>query len=453
MLKLRWLRTASIVALGAVALLWTAGGAAAQQFTFDNGARYKAEVDATSSQTIPPGTKITTANWKQYQNFLPVGLQALYSGAYGFKIGDGDDYAMVVGETIDTPLPREVQTNAEKYGHQATLEKLPSGGYGVKGYVAGMPFVNPAEPNLGTKIMFDLWYDFWPFLISYNSHFFIEDRYGNITPEESIATTWQLMHLSDSPYPIDLPYADGFYHNTRDLLLLPEQSKYTTALDLQRDDPSAVQETYVFLPSLRRPLRLSSAARCSPILGTDWAQDDNNGGIAFQLGNFQANYLGEKKVLSIVHSNIAAGTGSRDNLEKVLHTKIPVPGWPREAMGKWELRDAYIIDVVPINKDYCYAHKIFYVDKQNWGTLYYETYDKLGKLWKVNKNSLGLIELNSGERVVIPSATEDAIWDLQNTHASVSTIGTIPQVDKNATTELQDAQTYAFPGGLSRILR
>ncbi len=122
-------------------------------------------------------------------------------------------------------------------------------------------------------------------------------------------------------------------------------------------------------------------------------------------------------------------------------------------MGNWELRDAYIIDVVPINKDYCYAHKIFYVDKQNWGTLYYETYDKLGKLWKVNKNSLGLIELNNGERVVIPSATEDAIWDLQNTHASVSTIGTIPQIDKGASTELQDAQTYAFPGGLSHILR
>ncbi len=199
MLKTRWLKTPGVVALGAVAVLWLAGSAAAQQFTFDDGARYKAEVDATSSDTIPPGTQITTANWKQYQNFLPVGIQALYSGQYGFKIGDGPDFAMNVGATIDTPLPKEVQSNAEKYGHQAKLVQLPSGGYGVQGYVAGMPFVNPSEPDLGTKIMFDLWYDFWPFLISYNSHFFIEDRYGNMTPEESIATTWQLMHLSDSP--------------------------------------------------------------------------------------------------------------------------------------------------------------------------------------------------------------------------------------------------------------
>ena len=324
MLRKRWLKSLGLVA-GSLSFLWLTGSAAAQT-SFDDGAHYKAEVDASSPDTVPPGTRITTANWKKYQNFLPVGIQALFGGQYGFKVGDGDDFAMVVGPTIDTPPPKQVRADAEKYGHQTELVNLPSGGFGVKGYVAGMPFVNPAEPNLGTKIMFDLWYDFWPFLIRYHSHFFIEDRYGNTTPEESIATTWQLMHLSDPPYPIDLPYAAGIFHSTRDLLLLPEQSKYTTALDLQRDDPSAVQESYVFLPSLRRPLRLSSAARCSPILGTDWAQDDNAGGIAFQVGNFHANFLGEKKVLAIIHADIPAETGSRDNLDKVLHTQIPVPG-------------------------------------------------------------------------------------------------------------------------------
>jgi len=453
MIMARRLQAADLTVLIALSFLWLAGNAAAAPFNFDDGARYKAEVDASSSETIPPGTQITAANWKQYQNFMPVGLQALYSGQYGFKVGDGSDFAIDVGPTIATPLPKEVQSNAEKYGHQARLVKLPTGGYGVEGYVAGMPFANPSEPDLGTKIMFDLWYDFWPFLISYHSHFFIEDRYGNTTPEESIATTWQLMHLSDSPYPVNQPYAEGFYHNTRDLLLIPEQSKYTTALDMQRDDPSAVQETYVFLPSLRRPLRLSSAARCSPILGTDWAQDDNAGGIAFQVGLFTSTLLGEKKVLAIAHADIAAGTGDRANLDKVLHTGLPVPGWPRASMGKWEVRDVYIIDVRPIDKNYCYAHKVFYVDKQMWTTLFYETYDKQDKLWKVNKNSLGLVKLNNGENAIISAATEDAIWDLQNTHASVSTIGTVPDIDKDASAELQDAQTFAFPGGLSRIMR
>ena len=452
MIKKRSVISLGLTAIVALSLLWMTGNAAAQ-FSFNDGARYKAEVEVSSPDTIAPGTQITTANWRRYQNFLPVGLQAVFSGQYGFRVGEGADFAVDVGPTIPVALPKEMLVNIEKYGNQTKLIQLPSSGYGVQGYVAGMPFPNPSEPDLGAKIMFNLWYDYWPFLVSYHSHFFIEDRYGNTTPEESIATTWQFMHLSDPPYPIDITYAEGFYHSTRDLLLLPEQSKYTTALDMQRDDPSAVQETYVFLPSLRRPLRLSSAARCSPILGTDWAQDDNAGGIAFQVGLFRANLLGVKKVLAITHANIAAGTGSRDNLEKVLHGSIPIPGWPRAAMGKWELRDAYILDVTPLNRNYCYAHKVFYVDKQSWNALEYETYDKQGKLWKVNKNSLGLVKLNNGEQIVVSAATEAAIWDLQNTHASVSTIGTIPEVDSDADAELQDAQTYAFPGGLSRIMR
>ena len=78
-----------------------------------------------------------------------------------------------------------------------------------------------------------------------------------------------------------------------------------------------------------------------PWTGVSWVTlGTPHRGIAFQVGLFNAKFLGEKKVLAIIHANIEAGTGSRDNLEKVLHQGIPVPGWPRAAMGNWELRDA-----------------------------------------------------------------------------------------------------------------
>jgi hypothetical protein len=64
-------------------------------------------------------------------------------------------------------------------------------------------------------------------------------------------------------------------------------------LQSQPDDSTRVPENYVFLPSLRRSLRLSSAARCSPILGTDWVQDDN----AWSPPFFNVKLLGEKKIL------------------------------------------------------------------------------------------------------------------------------------------------------------
>ncbi len=48
---------------------------------------YRELVDTSSSQTIPPGTKITLQNWRQYKNFMPVWLQAAYSGDYHWHIG------------------------------------------------------------------------------------------------------------------------------------------------------------------------------------------------------------------------------------------------------------------------------------------------------------------------------------------------------------------------------
>ena len=62
----------------------------------------------------------------------------------------------------------------------------------------------------------------------------------------------------------------------------PEQEKYTTQLSLLPDDPQKVQEIYMFVPALRRSVRLSSAARCAPILGSDFNQDDNSDGVFFQ---------------------------------------------------------------------------------------------------------------------------------------------------------------------------
>jgi hypothetical protein len=41
----------------------------------------------------------------------------------------------------------------------------------------------------------------------------------------------------------------------------PEQSRYTMTMTLLPDDPTCLQEIYIFISALRRPLRLSSSAR------------------------------------------------------------------------------------------------------------------------------------------------------------------------------------------------
>ena len=104
------------------------------------------------------------------------------------------------------------------------------------------------------------------------------DRYG-IEPMSSSDHQWWMSHRSDEGYPIDPSYSQGPMQSSRFLVGSPEQEKYTTQLSLLPDDPEKVQEIYMFVPALRRSVWLSSAARCAPLLGSDFNQDDNGDGV------------------------------------------------------------------------------------------------------------------------------------------------------------------------------
>src|SRR5208283_1918779 len=45
--------------------------------------------DTAGQGDLPMGTKITPANWQQYKNVLPLGMQKLFEGKYFWKIPDG----------------------------------------------------------------------------------------------------------------------------------------------------------------------------------------------------------------------------------------------------------------------------------------------------------------------------------------------------------------------------
>jgi hypothetical protein len=74
----------------------------------------------------------------------------------------------------------------------------------------------------------------------------------------------------------------------------PEQARYTSTLSLYFKDQEQhpVPDTYIFVPALRRSLRLSTTARCAPLFGSEWTNDDAkingfNGGTSI----FDADYF------------------------------------------------------------------------------------------------------------------------------------------------------------------
>ena len=70
------------IGLLALAIVLASGSAVfAQQFDRKN---YDELVDASSPDTIPPGTKITLQNWTQYKRFMMVWMQLAFSGKVAF---------------------------------------------------------------------------------------------------------------------------------------------------------------------------------------------------------------------------------------------------------------------------------------------------------------------------------------------------------------------------------
>jgi hypothetical protein len=316
------------VVAGSISLVCsTAAGARAEWvFSEDN---YKQLADADSPDTIAPGTKITLQNWQQYKKFMTVLMQAAFSGRYALHFGPEPMYTLEVGPTTDLPPLPEVIKNTEKYNGQAKLEKLPSGGYLMTGYKAGVPFPNPQEPNRGVKMLYNTWVTFKPNILHNVNLGFLVDRYHNKTTNDVDAAFFRISHLSEPGLPMDMPYANGVFYATRYYVTAPEQSKYTTQITQVYDDPRRLPVNYVFLPSLRRSLRLSAAARCSPILGTDYIQDDNS----WLPPNFDVKFLGDKKLLTWIGN--PAKCFERSTYVGVAAGEAPGtwPGFPNTAPG------------------------------------------------------------------------------------------------------------------------
>ncbi len=443
-------RASTVLAIGLAILVWL-GTAPAMDFGAQN---FNQLVDADSQATIPPGTRITLSNWRQYRRFMPVWMQAAYSGEYAAHVGPGSEFAIVVEPTVHYPLPQKFVEDTEKFANQTRLVPLPNGGFSWSGYVAGLPFPNPTEPNLGVKILYNTWAKFLPWAVHFWSDGMLVDRFGNRSTQRVDAGWYRTSHISYPGFAPGFSFAKGILYTTRFTVVYPEQSKYTTEMTLQTDDPTRLQEVYVFLPSLRRSLRLSSAAHCAPILGTDYVQDDNS----WLPSNYHVAFLGEKKLLQIVPDPDPRKGYRMANWIGMVNDGHwdDFPGWPRAGSGAahWMLRNFYVLDLtwLPSNGAYCFSHRIYYVDADTWMNVMNESYDRSGKLWKLLWN--GFPPLNyRGQRTMIYGTSISTMGiDFQNTHASTA-ISESPTFEYQVPIQYRNMAVVTSPSGLAQIMQ
>lgn len=402
---------------------------------------------------IPPGTRITMQNWSQYRQFMPDGMVDLFVGKYSWKMPA--DVAMEIGPTVIHPLPKTYLDATEKYRGQTQIVELPDGGLTLANYHGGLPFPGPEEPHKGWKILANFWYRYFPHIVvndSNNLGFMCTlNSFGAVNCVKGMWEYRQQSFNTDPGVPETLPGGEGKYYTTWFMTVEPEQARYFANLLISYTDMTRPQTTYVFKPALRRAEQISAAARCASE-GSDTTPDDSFFGFNGNPPLFDSKLVAERRIIDQLDIGTAGANLPEDY-------DMPL-GWPKPSWGKWEVRDAYELDLRRVASQangYCYGKRLIYLDKQFYGALWEDLYDDKMKLWKIallqpivmRVPQLGL-QSSAGAQV-------SHFWNIQADHATFSGPndghGYNVIINDDVPKQYLDLERYTTPGGLNEIMR
>jgi hypothetical protein len=294
----------------------------------------------------------------------------------------------------------------------------------VSNYVAGQPFPNldPKDPQFALKIMWNYEYGFANGLDDTDLRNFDADT-GTIPTAGpmTVERHFLLDHLRrlfwtarlyvdpkpEKPNPNGYRVQQGLYP-----ILEPFDLKGVGALGNRYIDSAKQDDSWLYLPSLRRVRRLSTAQRSDALFGQD-ADVDSYYGYAGQVSWMDWKYLGEKEVLGPVHA---------ENFPVKWDSKVD---WAFNDV--WEKRKVYVIEGASKLPQYAYSKRVLFIDKEYWGIPFSDIYDRSGELWKIWINDVSFRKSVPGNNAIMyedemPFAPAIVMVDLQLEHATKASL-------------------------------
>jgi hypothetical protein len=133
-------------------------------------------------------------------------------------------------------------------------------------------------------------------------------------------------------------------------------------------------DTWVYVPTLRRVRRISSAQRTDAIAGTDFTFDDlrSFNGIVPQ---YEWECLGEGRMIGPMNTKVKGYPYEKNHNFGPYGLSF--------ADDRWELREVWLVRMTPKNGDHPYHHKDIYIDRQTFAPMYSFAYDRKDELWKI----------------------------------------------------------------------
>lgn len=278
---------------------------------------------------------------------------------------------------------RAYREATEQYGPQV---KLSADGRALEGYIAGLPFpqIDPNDPQVALKIMWN--YDHKPYFTDDSDLRNFDADTGNIRDNgleverhyllDHLRTLMYVGRLYVDPKPEIIPNPDGVRaKSSLHPILEPFDMKGVGLTGIRYLNPDRQDDTWLYVPTLRRVRRLSNSQRTDSLFGQD-TDVDSIGGYAGQIPWLEWKYLGEKTMLGSFHSEHFPVKYCEGDGEFVF-------------CDTWEKRPVYVIEGVPKQAQYAYGKRVLYIDKETYLITYTDIYDRAGHLWKTWINQYG----------------------------------------------------------------
>ncbi|HUI26538.1 MAG TPA: DUF1329 domain-containing protein [Candidatus Kryptonia bacterium] len=317
---------------------------------------------------VKPGDVISASNVDQAKDLISPGLEWVIR--HGMK--------MRIVEPRKVDWPRAYKEATEKYSGQV---RLSADGLKLENYVGGLPFpsIDLNDPKAALKIMWN--YDY-KFLVTDDVDLreFDADTgpVGSGGQGMAVERHFILDHfrrlfyngrLYVDPKP-ERPNPEGIrYRESLHPILEPFDLKGVGATSIRYVEPTKQDDSWLYLPSLRRVRRLSTAQRSDALFGQD-TDVDSYYGYSGHIAWMDWKLLGEKSLLSCMHAEhypVKWGDGAADFVIDDV----------------WEKRQVYVIEGVSKLPQYAYSKRVIFIDKEAWVVPYSDIYDRPGQLWKI----------------------------------------------------------------------
>jgi hypothetical protein len=315
---------------------------------------------------VTAGDRIDAESVGKVKDLISPGLEWVIS--HGFPL--------TIADTKRIEWPKAYREATEKYAGQV---KLGADGLSLQNYVAGQPFpnVDTKDPQAAIKIMWNYEYKFNPTddvdLRNFDADTGSVTNHGPMTVErhfllDHLRTLLWNGRLYVDPKPTK-PNPNG-YRGQQGLypILEPFDLKGVGGLSNRYIEPGRQDDSWLYLPSLRRVRRLSTAQRSDALFGQD-TDVDSYYGYAGHIAWMQWKLLGEREVLGAFHT-----------------TQFPVKwdakvDWAFDDV--WEKRKVFVIEGVSKLPQYAYGKRILFIDRESYLIPFSDIYDRSGELWKV----------------------------------------------------------------------